>query len=495
MKKLLLLLPMAALAGCGGYLSVKVKHRLPAAQSAARPALGALHLVIKPPPRPAEGELSSLAGALLGRNSPDMNFQALALRVAKVLKQPGSKVCTWRVEKGGGNPSDFAERLAPSGLLVLTLGAPAVSAKKEERSAVQYDKKNQKQTVKSKVWVYTASLSAEVHLLAWPGEGVLDSWAYVFSVSEDRFDKSKDELDWYAANEGKLFAEMAERLADRYAGRVVERFRPVFSVKDDAEAEKAVKLAGNGKWEEASEIWAGRLSSGGWRDQLGLAVAAEVRKDYGEAEEAYRRAQALAAGDKAAKPVRWQEIYRDLEKERSIPGARRCDRSWFEVKTALLPFSDETTSIDGPVLARQLVFAQLKEAGYSLVPLEKTDEALRSRGFSDGGQLGAAKPEELAAWLGAGRLLYSNLTDYGEIMAGVYNRRMVKGSFRAWEAGEKEIAFEESVVSVKTPKSLLGGLAGQLAKGLVERLKNRPLAYEAGIFSRQAAENLPAAAR
>jgi len=495
MKKLLLLLPLAALSGCAGYVSVRIKHRLPAAQAASRPALGALYLVIKPPPRAEEGELTSLAGALLGKNGPDMNYQTLARRAARVLKQPGSRLCAWRVEKGGGKPSDFADRLNPSGLLVLTLGAPSVSHRQEERSAVQYDRKKQKQTVKSKVWAYSASLPAEVHLLAWPGEAVLDSWVQVFTVSEDRFDRSKEESDWYSDNEEKLFAQVVERLADRYAGRVVERYRPVFAVKKDEESEKAAELAGDGRWEEASAVWRARLPEGGWRDQLGLAVAAEAGKDYAAADEAYRRAQALAAGDKAAKPVRWAEIYADLERARAATGERKCDQSWFEVKTALLPFSDETTSIDGPVLARQLVFAQLKEAGYSLLPLEETDERLRRRGFGDGGQLGAAKPEDLAAWLGAGRLVFGEITDYGEIMAGVYNRRMVKGGFRVWAPGEKELSFAESVVRVKTPKSLLGGLAGQLAKGLVERVKNKPLAYEAGVFSRQAAENLPAAAK
>ncbi len=76
-------------------------------------------------------------------------------------------------------------------------------------------------------------------------------------------------------------------------------------------------------------------------------------------------------------------------------------------------------------------------------------------------------------------------------MAGVYNRRMVKGSVRVWEAAGPEINFEESVVKVKTPKSFAGGMLGQLAKGLVERIKNKPLAYESGLFSQQVTENLP----
>lgn len=491
------LLPLlAALAGCGNYYSITVPHNLPDNPniSAARPALGALYLVIKPPAAAPAGQDTNLAASLLGKAGPDMNFQSLARKTSKALKRPGVQVCAWSVDRAGGARERFAGRLSPSGVLVVSLREPAVSVKKEDRAAVQYDKKKQKQTVKSKVWAYAASVAAEFHLLAWPGGEVLDTWAEVFSLGEDRFDSSKSEGDWYSDNEEKLFSEMAARAAVRYAGRSVDRFRPVFSLKDDRESEKAAGLAWKGRWAEAAAIWRARLAAGGgWREHLGLAVEAELASEYKDAEALYRRAEAAAAGDKKAKGVRWKEIYRDLETALAAPGARACDKAWFGVKTAVLPFSDETTSIDGPVLARQLVFEQLKTAGYSLVPLEKTDELLRERGFSDGAQLAAAKPEDVAKWLGAGRLVYCDLTDYGEIMAGVYNRRMVKGSARVWEAGAAEFSFEESVVKIKTSKNLLGGLAGQLAKGITERLKNRPLAYEAGIFARQVAENLPAA--
>lgn len=495
MRKALPLLALAALAGCGGYRSVRVKHKLPGAEAASSPALGAVYLVIKAPSAPGNQEVTALAGALLGKAGADINYQALARRVSMVMKKEGAHLCAWRVEKGTGEVSDFADRLNPTGLVVLSLGAPSVSVTKQERTAVQYDKKNQKQTVRNKVWAYSANLPAQVQLLSWPDNKPLDSWAYAFEISEDRFDKSKAEEDWYSDSEGRLYSEVADKLAGRYAARTVERWRPLFSVAKDTGSEKAAELASDGRWEEASAIWQSRLPAGGWRDQLGLAVAAESGKDYPAAEEAYKRAQELAGADKEARKVDWRGILRDLEKERSLPAPAKCDRSWFEEKTALLPFSDETTSIDGPPLARQLVFAQLKEAGYSLLGLEDIDETLRRRGYSDGAQLAAVNPADLAAWLGAGRLLYGDITDYGEIMAGVYNRRMVKGTLKLWEDREEDLEFKESVVRIKTPKSLIGGLAGQLAKGLVERIRNKPLAYEAGIFSRQAAENLPAAVK
>lgn len=491
MKKILLLLPL--LAGCGNYYAVRVPYNLPDMPGAAsaRPALSALYLRVATPRRPDGAEGSPLAGILGAGSGPELRPSELARGAARALNRPGAKVCAWRVAKGGGEDA-FAAALAPAGLLAIEAGAPSMSVRKEERSKVYYDKKKQSQTVKSKVWVYSASLYSGVKLYSWPGREELDSWADTFSYSEERLDGGKEQGEWYAENEAKLYSALAARLTARYAGRPVERVRPLFAVKKDKESEEALKLAGAGKWAAASGIWERRAAAGGWRDHLGLAVAAELRKDFPAAGELYRKAQAAAAGDKDGKRVPWGEIFRDLELFSSTAAAPgRCGAAWFGRRTALLPFSDQTTSVDGPPLVRKLVFEHLRAAGYDLVPLERTDEVLRQHGFSEGGQLGAAKPEEFAKWLGAERLVFCDISDFGEIMAGVYNRRMVKGAARVWETGGSETSIEESVVKVKTPKNFAAGMFSQLAKGLAERIKNEPLAYESGLFARQLTENLP----
>ncbi len=492
MRKIFLLPLLAGLAGCGNYFSVRVPYLMPdmPGVAAARPALEGLYVTVKAEPPAADTALGSLAAALLNKSGPEFRPAELARRAAKALTRPGSRVCAWRVDKSG-TADTFAPLIKPSGLLAVNANRPSASSKKEERTSVYYDKKKQKQTVKSQVWVYSASIYAEVKLYSWPAMELLDSWADTFSYAEDRFDGSKDAGDWYADSEEKLFGAVTARLVARYAGHPVDRFRPVFSKKGDKESEEAGQLARHSRWEKAEEIWLRRETAGGWRDSLGLAVSAELKKDYPAAEARYREAQARSAGDKEAGAVRWAEIYRDLQLLSSTRPARGCGGDWFWARTAVLPFSDETTSVDGPPLVRQLVHESLKSGGYDLVPLEETDEVLRRHGYSDGGQLAAAKPEQLAAWLGAGRLVYGDLTDFGEIMAGVYNRRMVKGSVRIWETGAPELSFEESVVKVKTPKNFVGGMIGQLAKGLVERIKNKPLAYESGLFSQQVTENLP----
>jgi len=493
MKKALPLLLLTALAGCGNYFSVRVPYQVPdmPGAAAARPALSSLYVTVKTAPPSEDSALGALAASLASKSAPEFRPAELARRSARALNRNGVRACAWSVDKTGAGDV-FIKSLSPSGLLVLNTSGPSLSARKAERETAYHDKNKQKQIVKNKVWAYSASLFAEVKLYSWPDGKQLDSWADTFSYSEDRADDSKDPGEWYADSEDKLFGAATARLAARYAGKTVDRMRPVFRIKKDAGSEEAARLAQRNDWGKAEELWRNRAPAGGWRDYLGLAVAAELRKDYPEAMANYKTAQVLGRADKEAAPVRWEEIFRDLELASSSATASPCGGTWFGVKTALLPFTDQTTSVDGPPMVRQLLFDRLKEGGYDLVPLEETDEILRKHGFSDGGQLAAAKPAAIAAWLGAGRLISVDLTDFSEIMAGVYNRRMVKGSAKVWDAASgTETVFEESVTKVKTPKSFMGGMLSQLAKGLAERIKNKPLAYESGLFSQQITENLP----
>ena len=227
---------------------------------------------------------------------------------------------------------------------------------------------------------------------------------------------------------------------------------------------------------------------------LGLGVAAEVRKDFSAAREYYLRAREAAAGDKDAKAVRWRELLSDVELMLSTgPAAAAPERDWFSVPAAVLPFSDETTSIDGPPMLRTLFYEALKAGGYAVQPLEETDRLLLARGFTQGGQLRAANPAEICGWLGAERLFYGNIGSFGEVMAGVYNRRLIQGKLSLWDLSERDFVWSEehSVVKVSTPKSLLGGLFSQLARGLLERVKGKPLAYEGSLFASETAETLP----
>ncbi|MDP2865101.1 MAG: hypothetical protein Q8O90_02545, partial [Elusimicrobiota bacterium] len=84
MKKLLLLIPLAVLAGCGNYFSVRVPYQVPdmPGAAAARPALSALYVTVKAEPAAEETALGSLAAALMKKSGPDFRPAELARRAA-----------------------------------------------------------------------------------------------------------------------------------------------------------------------------------------------------------------------------------------------------------------------------------------------------------------------------------------------------------------------------------------------------------------------------
>ena len=271
--------------------------------------------------------------------------------------------------------------------------------------------------------------------------------------------------------------------------------RGLFRKKGDPESGRAADLAESGKWGEAEALWSGRLrKKKDWRDFMDLAVAAEMRKDYASARSYYLGARESSAGDKEAGQADWGAILGDLDIMLSTGSAARSGgNDWFAGTAAILPFTDETTSIDGPPLIRALLQESLKAAGYRLQPSEETDKLLLSHGLTQGGQLGAADQAEICGWLGVDRLFYGDINEFGEVIAGVYNRRMIKGRIMLWDlkAGSFIWALDAQVIKFNTPKSFLAGMVPRLTKSLVERLKNNPMAYEASVFSAKAAEALP----
>ena len=112
-------------------------------------------------------------------------------------------------------------------------------------------------------------------------------------------------------------------------------------------------------------------------------------------------------------------------------------------RIAVLPTANETNDLDGPVFVRQLIYDHLAQRGAALVPIAKVDETLNANGFTDGGQLRAAKPEDMGQWLGVDTLFYVTLADFGYINVGFYFQRKVnivgrlvdaKTGERLWEA-------------------------------------------------------------
>ncbi|HBL16958.1 MAG: hypothetical protein A2X36_08500 [Elusimicrobia bacterium GWA2_69_24] len=108
-------------------------------------------------------------------------------------------------------------------------------------------------------------------------------------------------------------------------------------------------------------------------------------------------------------------------------------------KVAVLPFGNHTVSLKGPERLRPLVIRGVRDAGFEVPEAEGVDQALRGIGITDGGQLGAVKPDELGRTLGVDGLLYGVLEDFVNQNLGAVRRRVVRLNLRlvAAESGEK----------------------------------------------------------
>jgi hypothetical protein len=155
-------------------------------------------------------------------------------------------------------------------------------------------------------------------------------------------------------------------------------------------------------------------------------------------------------------------------------------------KVAVLPVANESNDLDGPVMVRQLLFDQLLGRGWVLVPLSDVDEKLKEKGFTDGGQLRAATPQNLGEWTGADTLFYPVLQDFNYLNVGFYWQRRVKiagrlvdakTGERLWEA-ERAWATRELVTDKNRATR---EFAVQIAAKAIEKMTHFPLQAESRI--------------
>jgi hypothetical protein len=160
-------------------------------------------------------------------------------------------------------------------------------------------------------------------------------------------------------------------------------------------------------------------------------------------------------------------------------------------RIAVLPMSNDTNDLDGPLFIRQLLIENLVRRGYVLVPPAEIDAKLKAQGFTDGGQLKATTPQKIGEWIGVDGLLYSTLEEFNYINVGYYAQRVVKvqGQLVSAQTGEKlweaERGFSTRTVAVDK-KQADRAFAVQMATKAVEKMTHVPLQFE----SRQAVYQL-----
>jgi hypothetical protein len=152
-------------------------------------------------------------------------------------------------------------------------------------------------------------------------------------------------------------------------------------------------------------------------------------------------------------------------------------------RMAVLPMSNETNDLDGPVFIRSLIQHDLAYRGANLVPLNVVDAKLKDNGFTDGGQLRAAKPVDIGQWLGADTLFYTTLVDFSYINAGFYWQRKVtvtgrlvdaRTGARIWETTRGWTTRWVVIDKERAQREFVTQLAIQAAQKLI----HQPLAIE-----------------
>jgi len=163
---------------------------------------------------------------------------------------------------------------------------------------------------------------------------------------------------------------------------------------------------------------------------------------------------------------------------------------------AVMPFSNETNDLEGPPFVRKLIQEGLAARGVTLIALDEIDQKLKENGFTDGGQLRAAKPEDIGQWVGADTLFYTTLTEFGYINVGFYWQRKVelvgrlvdaKTGDRLWEA-EKGWTTRWLVTNKNDAKN---EFAAQLAVQAAERMMKMPLSKESRIVVNHLLDAIP----
>jgi hypothetical protein len=163
---------------------------------------------------------------------------------------------------------------------------------------------------------------------------------------------------------------------------------------------------------------------------------------------------------------------------------------------AVLPFDNLSNSLRAPELLRGLAAERLGGRGYAVKPVGETDEALRGIGLTDGGQLPAYKPAELAQALGVDGLFYGTVERFSYQNLGFFIQRAVeltmklvepKSGESLWEGVGEGVTFRIEIDKKDAGRAFVEGVAVQV----VETAMGRPLAPESEVAVSRLLSSLP----
>lgn len=146
---------------------------------------------------------------------------------------------------------------------------------------------------------------------------------------------------------------------------------------------------------------------------------------------------------------------------------------------AVLPFANHSNDVKVPEFMRRLAAEALAKGGYEVVPVEQVDAKLRGAGITQGGQLRAKAPEELAGITGADAVFTGTVRKASHVTLGFYLNRKVEFEAEMFDAGGARVwkhAAAASSSDLELDAREAGkALAGQLAEKWVETVLSHPL--------------------
>lgn len=497
--------------GCAAGGGVHISYPQPKTdqERAQTRAMGNLYLILR---TPRHAGASLFNQAMKGRadfkgiqtwNNFDSDAGLFARTLGARLKKRGAHILAYRAPHVEEEKDPFIEELAPAGVLQVDFQSLGTGLSREnlEKKVTVGEGKTEKRI--STKWTFIAELTLRARLYMHPEGRVLQDIRHTVRYTDTKTGdekKSPNASRWYRRKQKAILDRAAKELTSRL-GQVsaVRRKRTLFPDEKDVRSIEALKAAGKGDWEKASELWAERLEAGqgGWKDVMNLAVASEHAREFAEAERLYRKAREMAGTDPESAKVPWDVVFADVSGAQEVLGRRSQKASvWFAAPIAVMPFSDETTSVEGPDILRELLYKALAKGGYTMIDLYDVDRGLRSQGISQGGQLKGRHNSRYANVLGARRLFFGHITEFDDLMLGGYGKRHVGGELSLWDASHKDFLWKSSEPALTESaaigdKAVHDNLSRQIMRGLYERIRSKPLGAESVVFIQRNLETLP----
>ena len=165
---------------------------------------------------------------------------------------------------------------------------------------------------------------------------------------------------------------------------------------------------------------------------------------------------------------------------------------------AVLPMSNESNDLRGPEYVRKVFVRGMESRGYSVQPIQETDELLKSKlGITEGGQLGSTIPPKVCETLGVEAAIYGNLIDFKYVNVGFYQNKSVEANFKMVAKNGQTLWEDQRNASKKEIQVDLKEAGKALARGLTEKMAGNlfdsPLYEQVHQLVRMALSTLPRA--